>query len=312
MNHRLLVFLPLLAVLFAAGCSTVKRTAINQVGNALSNGGETFASDDDPELIRAAAPFSLKLTESLLTETPKHRGLLLTAASGFTQYAYAFVQEDADEADATDVARAHALRTRARRLYLRARDYGLRGLEVNHPDFRTALARDPREAVAACDVSDVPYLYWTAASWLAAVAIIKDRPDLIAQLPQAEALLDRAAALDDTYANGAIPTLLITYEMARPGAAKGAADRARAHFDRAMALGGGHEVGPLVTYAESVCLPQQDRAQFEKLLHDALAIDPDAHPSTRLANLIMQRRARWLLSRVDDLFLAPADSPEKP
>ena len=116
MNHRLTVLLSLLAMLLAAGCSTVKRTAVNQVGNALSGGGETFASDDDPELIRAAVPFSLKLTESLLAETPKHRGLLLTACSGFTQYAYAFVQEDADEIEATDLARAAALRARARRL----------------------------------------------------------------------------------------------------------------------------------------------------------------------------------------------------
>ena len=36
-----------------------------------------------------------------------------------------------------------------------------------------------------------------------------------------------------------------------------------------------------------------------------LAIDVDARPEWRLANLIMQRRARWLLSREDDLFLDP-------
>ena len=312
MNLRLHLFGPLLALLLAGGCATVKRTAVNQVGNALSNGGETFSSDDDPELIRAAAPFSLKLTESLLAESPKHRGLLLTAASGFTQYAYAFIQQDADEAESTDVARATALRARARRMYLRARDYGLRALDANHSDFRAALARDPHAAVATCEAADVPLLYWTAASWLAAISIVKDRPDLIDELPQAEALLDRAAALDDTYAHGAIHTLLITYEMARPGGSKDAASRARTHFDRALALGAGHEAGPLVTYAEAVCLPQQDRAQFEKLLRDALALDADFHPPTRLVNLIMQRRAHWLLSRVDDLFLAPAETPAKP
>ena len=312
MNRRLLTSLSLVAFLLTAGCSSIKRTAVNQVGNALSGGGEVFSSDDDPELIRAAAPFSLKLTESLLAETPRHRGLLLTASSGFTQYAYAFVQEDADEAEATDLARAAALRARARRLYLRARDYGLRGLEVQHADFRAALARDPQAAVAGCDVSDAPLLYWTAASWLAAISIVNDRPDLIAELPQAEALLDRAATLDDTYGHGAIPTLLIAYEMARPGQAKGALDRARRSFDRARTLGGGQEAGPLVNYAEAVCLPQQDREQFEKLLHEALAINPDNHPPTRLVNLILQRRARWLLSRLDDLFLAPAEPSAKP
>jgi len=39
------------------------------------------------------------------------------------------------------------------------------------------------------------------------------------------------------------------------------------------------------------------------MLHQALAIDPDAKPEWRLSNLIMQRRARWLLSREDALFV---------
>ena len=34
-------------------------------------------------------------------------------------------------------------------------------------------------------------------------------------------------------------------------------------------------------------------------------VDPDVRPEWRLVNLVMQRRARWLLSRIDDLFLPP-------
>src|SRR4051812_45695433 len=92
---KYLLFLPLIAVL-GSGCS-IKRLTVNKIGNALASGGTTFASDDDPELVKAAAPFSLKLMESLLAESPKHERLLFAASSGFTQYAYAFVQEDADE-----------------------------------------------------------------------------------------------------------------------------------------------------------------------------------------------------------------------
>jgi len=108
------------SILFAPACS-VKRIAVNRLGNALASGGSTFTSDEDPELVRDALPFSLKLIESLLAESPRHRGLLLAAASGFTPYAYAFVQEDADEIEDRDLARAQALRIRARRLYQRAR-----------------------------------------------------------------------------------------------------------------------------------------------------------------------------------------------
>jgi predicted anti-sigma-YlaC factor YlaD len=313
MSTRPAIAVPLgCAVLLLTGCTTLKHTAVNKLGDALAGGGTVFAADDDPELIRAAAPFSLKMMESLLAETPQHRGLLLAAASGFTQYGYAFLQQDADELDATDVAAADTLRNRARRLYLRARDYGLRGLAVKQPDFSAALRRDPRGAVRACTADDVPLLYWTAASWVAAIAIKKDNPDLIAELPQAEALLDRALALDETFDHGAIHSLLISYELARAGAGGDPVARATAHFERAVALGGGHAVAPFVTLAEAVCVQQQDRARFEALLLQALTIDAGAQPETRLVNLIMQRRARWLLARIDELFLPPVNVSATP
>ena len=285
---------------------------MDRVGDALASDGAGFGSDDDPDLIKAAAPFSLKLMESLLAETPEHRGLRLAAARGFTQYAYAFVQEEADELEATDVAGAAALRARARRLYLRARDHGLHGLAVTHPDFAAALRRDPRAAVQACTKADVPLLYWTAAAWAAAIAVTKDRPDLIAELPQAEALIDRALELDERFDHGALHVFLVTYEMARAGGTGDPATRARAHYDRALALGAGRTGGPQVAFAEAVCLPQQDRPQFESLLRGVLALDPDAAPDSRLVTLLMQRRARWLLARADDLFLPATPAPSQP
>ncbi len=290
-----------------AGCS-VNKLAVNKLGDALSSGGGTFATDDDPELVQAAVPFSLKLMESLLAESPEHRGLLLATSSGFTQYAYAFVQEQADESEATDFAAAQAGRERAKRLYLRARDYGLRGLEVRQKGVRAALAADPRGAVKRFSKADAPQLYWTAAAWAAAIALSKDDPARIAEIPQMEALIDRATELDADWGEGAIHGFLITYEMSRQGVPGDAAARSRVHFERAVELARGRQAAPYVNFAEAVCVEQQDFAQFESLLQKALALDADAYPEQRLVNLVMQRRARWLLSRKDDLFLntAPA------
>ena len=119
--------------------------AINMVGDALAGTGTAFASDPDPELIREAVPFGLKLMEALLTETPEHKGLLLAATSGFTQYAYAFIQPDADKIEDEDYDAAEAKRDRAKKLYIRARDYGLRSLETRHKGFRAELLKDPEE-----------------------------------------------------------------------------------------------------------------------------------------------------------------------
>jgi predicted anti-sigma-YlaC factor YlaD len=294
-----------------SGCS-VRRTAVNKVGDALAGGGTTFASDDDPELVKAAVPFSLKLMESLLNENPRHEGLLLAASSGFTQYAYAFVQEDADEQEDKDLAAAEEMRGRARRLYLRARNYGLRGLEVRHKGFEQTLRADPKRAVRLATVKDVPLLYWAAVSWAGAVSLSKDNPDLIAEMPIVAAMMDRALALDEAYGDGAIHTFLITYEMSRPGGTGDPAARSRQHFERALALSKGLQAGPMVSFAEAVCIQKQDLKQFDALLQQAVTIDVDVKPEWRLANLVMQRRAKWLQSRTDQLFLrsSPADSKQ--
>jgi predicted anti-sigma-YlaC factor YlaD len=297
--------LALIAIVIATGCSTLKHTAVDTLGDALAGSGTTFSSDDDPQLVAAAAPFSLKLMESLLAERPQHRGLLLAAASGFTQYAFAFVQQEADETTEKDFAAGSALRTRARRLYLRARDYGLRGLEATHAGFSSRVRADPRAAVKLAVADDVPLLYWTAASWGAAISLSKDNADLVGDLGIVEALIDRAAELNERFDHGAIHAFLITYEMSRAAGEGDPVDRARRHFDRAMELSDRHQAAPLVTLAEAVAIPRGQRAEFESLLKTALAIDADARPEWRLVNLVMQRRARWLLSRIDDLFLPP-------
>jgi len=291
-----------LAITVLTGCS-VKRIAINKLGDALANSGTTFASDNDPEFAGNAIPFSLKLIESLLAESPNHKGLLLAACSGFTQYDYVYIQQSADQAEATDIQQHMAQKLRAKRMYLRARDYGLRGLEVSHKGFREALHADARAAVRVATKKDVPLLYWTASAWAMAISDSKDDPELVADQTTAEALIDRAYELDPAYDHGAIDSFLISYEAARQGAKGDSAERSRQHFERAVALSEGQLAGPFVAMAETVSVARQDRTEFESLLNRALKIDPDAHPESRLANLVMQRRARWLLGRADDLFL---------
>jgi predicted anti-sigma-YlaC factor YlaD len=293
--------------LAGSGCS-VRKMAANKIAGVLSTGGTTMASDNDLELVRDAVPFSLKLMESVLAETPEHKQLLAAMAGGFTQYSYAFVQQEADEVEGQDFARASAMRSRARNLFLRAHEYGLRGLEAGHRGFTNKLKVTPREAVRGARKADVPLLYWSAASLGAAISLSKDRPDTLARIPQMEALIDRALELDESWDRGAIHSFLINLETSRQGGAGDPAARARKHYERAVELSGGSMAGPMVTYAEAVCIQKQDVKQFEAVLQRALAIDVDAHPECRLANLVMQRRARWLLDRKEELFLLPEPS----
>ena len=291
----------LAGMLAAQGCS-LRKLAVNELGDALAESGSAYASDDDPELVREALPFGLKTIESLLLTSPRHRGLLTAAASGFTQYAYAFVQQDADEAEDRDLDLALATRHRAKRLFVRGRNYGLRGLDAAHPGLATSLKTEPAAALREANRDDVALLYWTAAAWGAAVSSAKDDLDLVADLPLVEALLRRALELDPSWESGALHELMIALEGGRPEAAGGSAKRAREHFELAVAAAGGGRAAPFVSLAEVVSVRSQDRTEFESLLKRALAIDPDTRPEWRLANLVAQRRARWLLGRTELIF----------
>jgi predicted anti-sigma-YlaC factor YlaD len=60
-----------------------------------------------------------------------------------------------------------------------------------------------------------------------------------------------------------------------------------------------------LSLAENLAVPAQNRAEFERALQQALAVDLDAAPNQRLSNRISQARARFLLQRIDELFLSP-------
>lgn len=295
---RLTAFL--LAVVLP-GCS-LRSIAVNSLGNALARGGANFASDDDPDLVGEAIPFGLKTMEALLQEAPRHKGLLLAAASGFTQYAYGWVQLEADQVESQDLAKATALRDRARRLYRRALEYGLRGLEVDSPGLRERLARDPEAALARTKKRDVPLLYWTAAAWGAAIALKVNDSELSADQKLVEALARRALALDEAWEAGTIHDFFIAYEAGRASIG-GSMEKARDHFDRAIRIANGRRVFPYVSFAESASVGRQNRQEFKALLEQALALDASRPSDYRLANVLAQKRARWLLSRMDELFV---------
>ncbi len=293
---KLLVLLLLASAL--AACS-VKRTAVDVVGNAISGGGDTYASDDDPELILEALPFALKTYESLLEVSPEHRRLLLASAKGFTVYAY-LIQNKADRLAERDLGRARQMRARARKLYLRGRDYALRGLAVAHEDLAVELYEDRNAPLARTGVEDVGFLYWAGAAWAGALSADKDDLDLIAELPIAGDLVARVIELDESYEEGAAHEFFISYEGSRPGGSNG---RAREHYRRALEVSGGRRASTHLALAEAVAVSEQNLTEFRALLEAALAVDPDRVPRLRLSNTIARESAAWLKGRIPELFL---------
>lgn len=291
----------LLALTLAPACS-LKTMAVKTVADSLSDTGDVFTRENDPDLVRGATPFALKLYESLLESVPTHVPLLVATCSSFTQYGYAFVEGDADALESARREEAAALRERALKLYLRGRDHCLRAMDARFgKGTSAALLLDPAPVVARAKREDVPLLYWTAAAWGSAIYLGIDRPDLAIDFPIVRALAERALALDGAWNTGAVHELMITLDSL-PDALGGNPERAREHFKKAVQIQQGQSPGPYLALATGVAVPAQDKAEFERLLREALAIDPEKNPSNRLVVLVTQKRARVLLDRINEQF----------
>ena len=302
--RAVLVGLTTLALLSTPACSP-KKYAINMVGVALASGNSVYETDEDIQLVGEALPFGLKLVESLLLESPEHRGLLSTASQGFVLYSFAYVDYPAEVMADVDLDRAQEMRARARKLYLRALGYGLRGLERSYPGFTAHLATEPQAAAARIhnhkkEQLDLPFLYWSAAALGLAISSSRNNAAMLARLPEVEALVDRALELDEAWDGGAFHEFQVTVAGAKPTTPdRSVIDH---HYQRALGLSEGKRAGLYVAYAEVVSIPDQNRAQFRSLLDKALAVDPDTREEDRLVNLLAHRRAKWLLDRIDELF----------
>ena len=271
-----------------------RQLLVNSAADALTAQGQ--AEEEDIGLAREASAFYLKVSESLLRQTPGHLPLAETVASGFTQYAYAFVAFEAERLANTDVKAAQQLNERARRLYGRAHRHAMAALNQTSPGFAAALAQPQAALWPKLRDEQVGVAYWAAASWGAYIALSKDDPDAVADLPLAVRLAELAWRTSPQHGQGDLASLMGSFEAARPG---GSSAKAAAFFDQALALSGGKSPGPLVAKAEAIAQAAGDRPAFEALLKQALAVSAGR---TDLSSQIMRQRAQWLLDSADDLF----------
>jgi predicted anti-sigma-YlaC factor YlaD len=329
------------AVFVLLGSCSINKMATSMVADALSSpgGSSVFASDPDPELVRDALPFALKMYESLLESTPEHRPLLESTAEGFISYANAFVHTPATRLDYDEIDRQKDLFARARALYLRGCEYALRSLEVEYPGFQEAFRRgEGVEQLREMEEEDVNALYWAAAGWMGAVSAAGFDTAMLMELPRPIVLAARALQLNEKYGQGAIHNLFIdiyggvpaeqmlygntpsgeysrgllksVYEAAGMSAEADMEEKARFHFRRTVQISEGSLAGPYVSLAGSVSIRNQDAEEYRELLEEALAIDVDARPESRMVNLLTQEKARWMLEHMEDYFLILEDLPE--
>jgi hypothetical protein len=272
----------LLPLVLCAGCA-------GSLTRELASGLNTAVlASNDPESVRAAVPAYLYLVEALLARDADNAGLLDSAAQLYGAYAAAFVTEPARQQALSQRALDHALHAAC------VRDAG--ACRVRQMDAGTFAAW-----LAARDADDLGPLYGLGVAWAGWLQARADDFGAIAELPRVRAIMEWAAGIDETFDRGSVHLYLGVFDALLPAALGGQPERAREHFERALALSGGGNQMARVVYARQYARAVYDRPLHDRLLGEVLAADPVDGDRT-LSNMLARAQAEELLRTADDYF----------
>lgn len=289
--HRLSTALAALVALAAlGGCASLVTGASDRLAAQL---GRAVLDSDDPATVRDGLPAYLLLIDGLVQgQKPGDKanaGLLFAAAELNGAYAGNFTGEDRD---------------RARRLAAKALDYARRGTCVQDAALCAALDQDItrfESAVAAAPDKHVAGLYALAAAWVGSLQANSEDWGAIADLPKAQALLDRVVAIEPAHARGMPRVYLGVLNSLRPEAIGGKPGQGRRHFEAAIAQSGGRNLYAKTLMAEYYARLLFDQELHDRLLAEVLAADP-REPGFTLMNVLAQQRAKTLVESGKDYF----------
>lgn len=281
----------LLSTLVHWSCGVVNTVAVNATTNIVDYGLEAIFEESDLEFAEKAIPGNLTLIEALYRAKEKdddHLALLLT--EGYTGYTLGFVED-------VDVERAKIL-------YARARDYGLRSLK-KQKQFALAFDQDQaafRKSLEQFSRDDIPLIFWTANAWGNLINVSISDPSVLGDLPKVNAMMEFVLRNDETYFYGSAHLYFAAIYATTPKNLGGKPDSARVHFEKCFEIGKNAFLLPHLYMARSYCVQMQDRALFEKLLKTIEESSLDELPEQRLVNAIAKRKAKKLAERIDELF----------
>ncbi len=284
-SDKIIKALFILLIACMSACSLIIRSATEQIANNLSI---AILSQNDPQIVREAAPAYLVLIDGLIKGEPEQVSLLLAGAKLNSAYATIFVDDE----------------KRTRQLTEKAWNYSQRALCLAITDDCQAF-RKPYSSyldfLNTLDEADVPVLYTFAASWANWIQTHTDDWNARADLPKVQASMQRILQLNEQYRQGEPQIYLGVLFSVLPPALGGKPELAQSYFERAIELSGGRNLMFKVIYAQRYARLLFDRQLHDHLLQEVLQADP-VEPDLTLMNTIAQDKAQALLDSADDYF----------
>ena len=271
----------LLASTLVGGCSVLSLQ--DTLPNAILN-------QQDPEIIRDGLPAFLIITDALVESDPDDSDYLLLATTLYSAYAGTFAGSD---------------QSRRKTLSNRAYNYGYRALceevetvceAVDQPFDTFQVALDDN-----ADTDNINVLYSFASAWATWLQAHTDDWEAIAQLPKIKAIIQTVLNIDETHERGNAQLYMGVLESQIPPALGGKPEKARQHFERAVALSDDRNLFAKVLFAENYARLVYDRELHDQLLNEVVEADPVSEKLT-LTNTLAQQKAVVLLSESEAYF----------
>ncbi len=278
-----------------SGCGLTRRVAVSSMVPILEETVDAVYRDMDVETVGRGLPANLLLLRGLCESDRGNRTLWTLTTQLYFYYGFGFVEAEEESAGSRG-------RPKARLVYRAGLDLGVRALsrrdwfrpESGLDSFKKGLARAKRE--------DVPLLFWTAANWASWINLQLNDPAAIADLPLAEAAMQRVLELDPTYFHGMPHVMAGTLQATKPVLMGGNPEEARKHFEEAFRISDRKLLIFQTLYAQYYCRQTLDEQGFVDALNEVLKAPSDLAPDYRLLNEVARRRAGSLMERKDDWF----------
>jgi len=282
-------FLIILAFAFVTGCLSSQQIVVEKAP-ALFRGVALSANrQSDVTLVRQGIPSYLMLIDGMIQSNPDNKDLLLAGAQAYASYASVLEEDEQD---------------RAALLNEQAKKYALQALELT-PPFQDALGKPIdvfQKRLEQTGRRDVPTLFWVDNIWGGWIASSTEGAEAMADLPWAEALIERVLQLDPGYYYGGAYLFKAILSSARPEQFGGNLKKAEEHFQKAREYGQGKFLMTDVYYAQYYARQTLNRDLFVNTLKRVLESPAGVEPELTLANTLAQRRAKKLLAQADEFF----------
>lgn len=289
MKYRSIVLILLISTLFS-GCGAGRTLILTGARPTFHDLMTSVMQETDVDIARSAMAADLKIVEGLLLQSPNDRFLLTLAAQGFAGYAMLFYEPNEPE--------------KAKSLYRRSMDYGIRAICIRAPQFQNRSGRyqDFEKAVEKLTSDDVAAVYWTAYAWSSWINLSRTDPIAFAEFPRVRLLMDWVRWQDENYFFSGVNWFDGVYYSTLPPILGGDPEKSREYFERAMESTQGSFLLGKLYYAQTYAVQTMNRELFEKLLTEIIDDRSVGNADANLANAVAKIRAKHLLEQIDELF----------